>query len=130
MFKGVLSFLSPYMLWVYIGIAVFIFGAGWQVNGWRLNAKIEKQKVVLEERKNAINNLYDKIRTQNKAIGELEAKRKDAEKRAVAAQKKASAISQASDKKKKAIEAVSVRPDANCSDSLADIERLLNEARK
>lgn len=123
------KFLSPYMLYVYIAIGVVLFGAGWQVNGWRLNAKIEKQKVVLAEKETTIKLLSSAIETSNREIAKLGKATKDAQKRAIAADKKAKAISQASDKKIKAISAVPVRPDANCEAQLQDISKLLESAR-
>lgn len=39
------SFLLQYKKYFYIGLAVFLFSAGWAVNGWRLNSRIDKMKI-------------------------------------------------------------------------------------
>lgn len=39
------SFLLQYKMYFYIGLSVFLFSAGWAVNGWRLNSRIDKMKI-------------------------------------------------------------------------------------
>jgi len=45
---GFLVGLNLRLIGVIVAIAL-TFGAGWEVNGWRLNTKYEKQKLALEE---------------------------------------------------------------------------------
>jgi hypothetical protein len=73
------AFLGQYKMYFYGALAVGLFLAGWSVNGWRLNAKIEKlnaahTKQVLETERIA----HDLVaETEARSLANIEAVRKE-----------------------------------------------------
>lgn len=65
-------------------VAMAVFCAGWQVNGWRLNSKHAE---AIAERDVTINDLSSKITTQNHAIDILAERKADADERRKLAEK-------------------------------------------
>jgi hypothetical protein len=87
--------------------------------------KVKAQGIELEEWKRVYGILTDELAKQNKAILDLDDKKKQADSKRVAAEKKASAIVEQAKKSENSLQRVPVAKSATCEAEMETIKQLL-----
>jgi hypothetical protein len=87
--------------------------------------KVKEQQIELKEWKRVYGILTDELAKQNKAVNELGEKKKEAESKRIAAEKKASAIVAQAHQSENALQRVPGAKSADCEAEMATIKQLL-----
>ncbi len=112
---------TGWKVWAAIGIIVAIisasFGAGWQINSWRMNATFADEKAHLNDK---IHELESKLSTQSAAVDILDEKTKNAIERKKLAEKYSAELVNQINRRKAVIE----------NSTATDCEGVLKEAHE